>query len=194
MKFDITNYKDQKVVVQCKTLNEAVEFCSLTNQTYKIDWWFDYKEETCYDLNRKEYSNIKFYLEHNYTILEWESLNKNEFTKSDLKNGDVVLRRNGLVEIVCLETGALISKNSFNRLADLAEDLTSIGEFPSKDYDIIEVRRPKKAEDCVFYACNLKLGELVYERKEEKEETVEMIIEEIYEKLETLKKFYKKNS
>ena len=195
MKFDITNYKGEKVVVHCKTLNEAVEFCSLTNQTYKIDWWFDYKEETCYDLNRKEYSNIKFYLEHNYTILEWESLNTNKFTKSDLKNGDVVLRRDGSVQIVCLETGTLIDKDSFSRLFDLAEDLTSIGDFGSKDYDIMEVRRPQKAGDCVFYAFDRKLGELVYKRKEEEEierETAETALKEIYEKLEILKKFYKK--
>ena len=33
-----------------------------------------------------------------------------KFTKADLKSGDVVLRRNGNVEIVCLETGSFILK------------------------------------------------------------------------------------
>lgn len=100
------------------------------------------------------------------------SENKN-FTKFDLKSGDVILRRNGNVEIVCLETGSLISRDGFDILSDVHEDLTD--EYNSDcEYDIIAVRRPRRPADCQFCAFDLRWGELVYERKEEpKEMTLE---------------------
>ncbi len=89
-----------------------------------------------------------------------------EFTKADLKNGDVVKRRNGKVEIVCLETGTLISPDGYSKLEDVGEDLTDI-QCGDANFDIIAVRRPTMPKDCQFDAFYYKFGERVYERAEE---------------------------
>lgn len=171
MKFNIADYKDKKVAIHCKTYDEAMEFCKLTNRENEVDWWFDYEENTCYDINLDEYTDIKFYLSHNYTILEWEFLNGKEFTKSDLKTGDIVLRRNGDTEIVILEQQSFIAKTGYNLLSSVNEDLTSTC---SSNWDIIAVRRPVLIGDCTFSAFDANRGILIYEREE-----VEMTIEEI---------------
>lgn len=87
-----------------------------------------------------------------------------KFTKEDLKTGDVVLRRNGSVEIVCLETGSFILKDGFNYLSEINEDLKDTDKL-DRDWDIIAVRRPKRPSDCRFCAFDKGFGELVYERK-----------------------------
>lgn len=103
---------------------------------------------------------------------------KKKFTKADLKSGDVVLRRDGSVEIVCIETGSLIAKDGFNLLSEVNKDLTDIGF--ERDFDIIAVRRPKRPADCQFCAFIERFGDLVYERKDEPEE---MTFEEIFKAL-----------
>ncbi|MGN0595021.1 MAG: hypothetical protein ACI4I6_07675 [Hominimerdicola sp.] len=100
-----------------------------------------------------------------------------KFTKSDLKNGDIILRRNGDVEIVCLETGTLITQDGFNFLSDVNADLTDTDDC---EYDIIAVRRPKEPGSCQFKAFDKGYGELIYERKDEPEE---MTLKEICEAL-----------
>ena len=99
----------------------------------------------------------------------------NKFTKADLKSGDVILRRDGSVEIVCLETGTLIRKDEFNMLDELTDDLTDIFNDEDSD-DVIAVRRPKQPYECQFCAFDEGFGELVYERGDESEE---MTLEEI---------------
>ena len=96
---------------------------------------------------------------------------KKEFTKADLKNGDVIKRRDGSVQIVCLDVGTCICQtgNHYDRLIDLNDDLTHVD---NRDGDIIAVRRPLKPLHCCFDAFALDLGELVYERKEVEEMTL----------------------
>ena len=81
-----------------------------------------------------------------------------KFTKADLKSGDVILRRDGSVEIVCLETGALIRRDGFNILDELTDDLLSTFNDDDSD-DIIAVRRPKQPYHCQFCAFDEGLGE-----------------------------------
>lgn len=84
------------------------------------------------------------------------------FTKKDLQNGDVVLKRNGAVEIVMLPLGTLICKaGGYNSLSDKGEDLT--GQYSAAN-DIVKVRRPRIESECRFDAFTLELGELVYDR------------------------------
>lgn len=99
----------------------------------------------------------------------------NKFTKADLKSGDVVLRRDGSVEIVCLETGTLIRRDGFDILDELTDDLRSTFYYDDSD-DVIAVRRPKQSHECQFCAFDEGLGELVYEREDEPEE---MTLEEV---------------
>ena len=109
-----------------------------------------------------------------------------KFTKEDLKTGDVVLRRNGSVEIVCLETGALIRRDGFNILDELTDDLLSTFNDDDSD-DIIAVRRPKQPYHCQFCAFDKELGELVYERKEPEEMTLEEVCKALGKEIKIVK-------
>ena len=112
-----------------------------------------------------------------------------KFTKADLKSGDVVLRRNGVVEIVCRETDSLISKDDFNYLFNVNEDLTSGLSFGSKsDWDIVSVRRPKKPHECQFCAFDKGYGDLVYEHKEPEEMTLEEVCKALGKEVKIVKK------
>ena len=184
MKFNIEDYKS-KYVMHCKTEEEAKDFCNYLDSVEKkwcngdsyvrVNNWNKYEEKTCYSFNCGYYAPISYFIEYNYKILEWSDFMDNKFTKADLKSGDVILRRDGSVEIVCLETGTLIRKDEFNILDELTDDLTDIFNDEDSD-DVIAVRRPKQPYECQFCAFDEGFGELVYERKDEPEE---MTLEEI---------------
>ena len=179
MKFNINNYKG-KYVMHCKTEEEAKDFCKFL-ESIGLEWrsgrsylehtdWKHYMENICYDFNRRQRSSLEYYKGNNYTILEWSDFMNREFTKADLKSGDVILRRRGDVEIVCLETGTFIRQTGgWNELSDIKEDLTCkpYGDYSMSDGDIVAVRRPVKPGDCRFSAFDEKVGELVYDRGEE---------------------------
>ena len=188
MKFNINDYKG-KYVMHCKTEEEAKDFCNYLDNI-GLKWnnggsyaccnnYFIYKEQTCYDFNRGKFSAISYYEEKKYKILEWSNFMNREFTKSDLRSGDVILRRNGNVEIVCLETGTLIHQvDGWSKLSDIDEDLTyklCCNNHSIPEYDIVAVHRPTKPSDCRFSAFYAKAGELVYERKEVEEMTLEEV-------------------
>ena len=184
MRFNIEDYKG-KYVMHCKTEEEAEDFCGYLDSLgrklchekkyTKNTCWQCFTDRTCYAFNDIEYSSLGYYERHGYTILEWSDFMDNKFTKADLKSGDVILRRDGNVEIVCIETGALIRRDGFNILDELTDDLLSTFNDDDSD-DIIAVRRPKQPYHCQFCAFDEGLGELVYERGDEPEE---MTLDEI---------------
>ena len=185
MRFNIEDYKG-RYAMHCKTEEEAKDFCRYldslgrkwcNNKKYtEENYWRYYKDEICYDFNNDNaYSGTESFIRHNYKILEWSDFMNKKFTKADLKSGDVILRRDGSVEIVCLETGTLIRKDEFNILDELTDDLTDIFKDDDSD-DVIAVRRPKHPYECQFCAFDEGFGELVYERGDEPEE---MTLEEI---------------
>ena len=184
MKFNIEDYKGN-YVMHCKTEEEAKDFCGYLDSLgrklchekkyTKNTCWQCFTDRTCYAFNDIEYSSLCYYERHGYTILEWSDFMDNKFTKADLKSGDVILRRDGNVEIVCIETGALIRRDGFNILDELTDDLLSTFNDDDSD-DIIAVRRPKQPYHCQFCAFDEGLGELVYERGDEPEE---MTLDEI---------------
>ena len=55
-----------------------------------------------------------------YKVIEFDEIEDfkepKSFTKSDLRSGDVVVRRNGDAEIVCLETKTLILPDGFDKI------------------------------------------------------------------------------
>ena len=200
-KFNIADYPG-KYVMHCKTEEEANVFCkylhgigakwksgnSLLDNTY----FRIYKADTYYSFESKSYVTYGRigWQPRNYTILEfedfdWSDFMKKEFTKKDLKNGDVVKRRDGSVEIVCLESGTMICKCGWNPLRDVKDDLTDV---QYKEFDIIAVRRPKCASDCQFVAFADKRGELVYERKEVEEMTLEEVCKALGKEIKIVKK------
>lgn len=179
MKFNIDDYKGD-YAMHCETEEEAKDFCNFldsigrrwcTGMSYaKLIHYDDHKEKTCYDFNNGQYREKNYYAERDYTILEWSDFMTKNFTKADLKSGDVVLRRRGDVEIVCLETGTFIRQTGgWNELSDINEDLTCepYRDYSMSDGDIVAVRRPTKPGDCRFSAFDEKAGELIYDRGKE---------------------------
>lgn len=185
MKFDFEKYKGQKVAMHCKTEQEAIDFCNYMHENGKR--WFsgrtykqatnysDYGSETCYWFNNGTYASRTYAIEEKIEILEWSDYMNKVFTKSDLKNGDVLVKRNGYVEIVIPEIGARITKNGrFNWFSLLNEDLTN---DDGREYDIVKVYRPKSPGQCSFKEEFFEKGELIFKR--DKMEPVEVTLEEI---------------
>ena len=174
MKFDINNYKGN-YAMHCKTAEKAKDFCAYLHSMGKRwsagTFWHIYGEKTVYYFNDGYFGNIEVACKF-YTILEWEDFMNGTFTKADLKTGDVVLFRDGETEICNCELGMFIAENGWDDLDHINNDLTSC---LTKDYDIIAVRRPRKKGDCTFKAFKVELGDLVYERTE----PVEMTLEEV---------------
>ena len=91
---------------------------------------------------------------------------KKVFTKSDLKNGDVIVRQNGSVEIVMLDLGMLITCDGWNNLNEVMDDLTDEDSYYFDDgYDIVKVYRPVEKYHCSFTPSHYEHGELVYDRE-----------------------------
>ena len=92
--------------------------------------------------------------------------------KLDLSNWDVVLFRNGKVGIyngtlemfILNNDGWVDSDNINNNLI-----------CHNKDFDIIAIRRPKHKHECRFNAFEQNFGNLIYERKEPEEMTLEEV-------------------
>lgn len=193
MKFNINDYKGD-YAMHCKTEEEAESFCEYLNSlgkrwcdgdSYAEDnGWDAHKSKTCYIFNSNYRRPLKGAINDGCTILEWSDFMRDTFTRANLKNGDVIKRRNGWVEIVCLETGACITTNGFNLLSDIRDDLTDkMGE----EYDIVAVRRPLEPSDCQFCAFQHKFGELVYERKEVEEMTLEEVCKALGKEIKIVK-------
>ena len=180
MKFNINDYKGN-YVMHCKTEEEARDFLLYLSKIGK-QWrdttpyigdtnWSVNRSNTVYYFNKGTHGNM-LRVGRDYIILEWSDFMNKEFTKRKLKTGDVIQRRNGNVEIVNCELGIFISKTGWNDLNGIKDDLTSTS---MKTWDIVKVRRPKEKGDCQFCAIEEGFGELVYERKEVEELTLEEI-------------------
>lgn len=179
MRFNIDDYKG-KYVIHCKTEKEAKDFCDYLNSIGKKNCmgkeyhgdslWIWYKDALTINFNEGCQSDISYYRENNYTILEWEDFMKHTFTKDDLRTGDVILRRDGDVEIFIKELKCFICNDGeYNTPIYINDDMTSTFR---KGRDIMAVRRPKQDCDCVFSAFENKRGTLIYEREEVEEMTL----------------------
>lgn len=183
MKFDINNYEGNQYAIHCRNKQEFDEFLDyLYNNGYDhLAPTFNHRYcygDNVYYFNNGTWATLQqtktFVGVHHDIVLEWSDFNNKEFTKADLKTGDVVLRRNGEIEIVNYELGTLICKEGgYNLLSGFKNDLTHIA---MREWDIIEVRRPKEKYDCCFDAMGVsRRGILVYERKEPEEMTLEQV-------------------
>ena len=181
MKFDIENYRGN-YAMHCKTEKEARDFCSylkdtgrrwITGEPYDDKTkWNIFEENTVYYFNEGVYGECNIAMESGYKIIKWEGFMDNKFTKSDLKTGDVTLRRDGTTEIYNGELNMFITKEGWNDVENIHNDLTST---LFKEADIMAVRRPHSKHECGFYAFDSNCGELVYERKEVEEMTLEEV-------------------
>ena len=176
MKFNIDDYKGE-YAMHCETEKDADNFCEYLYKTANIMvglrlWCIS--GNYVYYFNNGTWGDKEIAIKNGYTILEWSDFMNGTFTKSDLKTGDVILRRDGNVEIVIKECNVLIKPRECNRLADINEDLTH--SF-FKDGDIVAVRRPKIPTDCQFSAFKENRGTLIYDR--ERDEVEELTLAEV---------------
>ena len=81
MRFNIEDYEG-KYVMHCKTEEEAEIFCKYLHRIGRTwssgyfylseNYWYIYKELTCYNFNHGTYGDKPYYEEEEYTILEME--------------------------------------------------------------------------------------------------------------------------
>lgn len=178
--------KDNKIAVNCKTEEEAKDFCKqmhehgmkwcngesyLKNTNYNV-----HHEGTCYYGNG-EYSSRDFAEKYNYKILECGDYMQKEFTKSDLEDGMVVEYNDNSFGKRLVVGDFLIGEDGYADLGDYNENLKSM----ASDIEIVRVYKIKRMGkiSSIMHDDNL---ELIWERKEPKK----MTVEEMRQKLEEL--------
>lgn len=179
--------KDNKIAVNCKTEEEAKDFCrQMHGQGMKWRNGESYLKNTNYYMHNEgmcyygdgEWSSLDIAENYNYKILEWSDYMQKKFTKADLEDGMVVEQRDGDMYLVL--AGMVVRKRGCNRIGDYDDDLKCAGYTGG---DIVKVYRITPGSlgcvEHVFIKCNL---ELIWERKERKK----MTVEEMREKLEEL--------
>lgn len=180
--------KDNKIAVNCKTEEEAKDFCRQMHE-HGMKWctgksymektnYEECKGETCY-YGKGEYSSRDFAEKYNYKILEWSDYMQKEFTKADLRDGMVVEYRSKSYGRRLVIGDMLIGAEGSNRLIYYNEDL--IDATGDKDFDIMriyKIQHVSRFNEILLYS-NL---ELIWERKESKK----MTVEEMRQKLEEL--------
>lgn len=180
--------KDNKIAVNCKTEEEAKDFCKRMHE-HGMKWctgksymektnYEECKGETCY-YGIGEYSSRVYAEKYNYKILEWSDYMQKEFTKADLEDGMVV-------EYRCKDYGKrmvvgnmLIGEDGSHRLEAYENDLTQ--GYAESQLSIIRVYKIKNERNFKHIMDDDNL-ELIWEHKERKK----MTVEEMQKKLEEL--------
>lgn len=184
MKFNINAYS-QNTCMHCKTKEEAKDFLSVLHKLGKT-WWnnIPYTERTCFSAGRGGNGVLYYfhkgtwatfeYRHEDQVILEWSDfMGDKSLTKSDLKTGDVCLYRNNETVIYNASLDMFITHNGgWHDGNDVNDDLTS---KVNTKYDIVAIRRPVRKCDCIFDAFVCNFGDLVYERNEPEEMTLEEV-------------------
>lgn len=178
--------KDNRIVVHCKTEEEAKDFC---RQMYKhgMVWgsgnsylscthYEEHKDKTCYD-GQGGYQSYDYFEKYRYEILEWSDYMQKNFTKSDLKDGMVVEYNDNSFGKRLVVGDFLIGEDGYADLGDYNENLKNV----VSDLEIVRVYKIKCMGkiSSIMYDVNL---ELIWERKEPKK----MTVEEMRQKLEEL--------
>ena len=187
-KFNWDEFKNKynKIAVNCKTEEEAKDFCKRMHE-HGMKWctgksymektnYEEYKGETCY-YGIGEYSSRVYAEKYNYKILEWSDYMQKNFTKSDLKDGMVVEYNDNSFGKRLVVGGFLIGEDGYADLGDYNENLKNV----VSDLEIVRVYKIKCMGkiSSIMYDVNL---ELIWERKEPKK----MTVEEMRQKLEEL--------
>lgn len=200
-KFDIKDYPG-KYVMHVKSKEDDATFrkymdsigerWSSGDKYINLSYFDDHTESLIYFFNPKNtfsrminwYKDIYTYL--NFEDFDWSDFEMNkQFTKKDLKNGDVVLRRNGNVDVVILDMGCLLNQHHGGfYLSNINDDLTSV---VSDDWDIIAVRRLTSPVGIDFRVFEYDRGTLVYERKEVEEMTLEEVCKALGKEVKIVK-------
>lgn len=179
-------FKKGKLVIHCKTENEAkrlIKWCYENDMKWgysdPYDTNFAAYENICYRYDDTiSYANYNLYKNEGYTIVSFDEMFNNTFTKRDLKAGQLVKCRNTILYKVLPTVNSLVLVNSesvYHSINYINDDLKSpIGNL----YDIMEVYDfPKYSADLLN--SDIKYRELLWQREEVKEMTVEEISKEL---------------
>lgn len=180
--------KDNKIAVNCKTEEEAKDFCrQMHGQGMKWCTGDSYLENTSYNVHNEgtcyygigEYSSRVYAEKYNYKILEWSDYMQKEFTKKYLKSGMVVEYGNESLGRRVVIGDFLVGEDGYARLENYEHNL--INRERIDGMDIVKVYKIKQGYPFgrIMEDHNL---ELIWERKEPKK----MTIEEMRQKLEEL--------
>lgn len=187
-KFNWDEFKNKynKIAVNCKTEEEAKDFCKRMHE-HGMKWctgksymektnYEEYKGETCY-VGSGMFSSYWYCNSEGYKILEWSDYMQKKFTKADLKDGMVVEYNDNSFGIRLVVGDFLIGEDGYADLGDYNENLKNV----VSDLEIVRVYKIKCMGkiSSIMYDGNL---ELIWERKEPKK----MTVEEIRKKLEEL--------
>lgn len=187
-KFNWDEFKNKynKIVVHCKTEEEAKDFCKqmhehgmkwCNGESYLKNTNYNARNEgTCY-YGAGEYSSRVFAEKYNYKILEWSDYMQKEFTKPDLKDGMVVEYNDNCFGKRLVIGGFLTGEDGYSDLGDYNENLKNV----ASGLEIVRVYKIKHIGKISSIMKNRNL-ELIWERKEPKK----MTIEEMRKKLEEL--------
>ena len=199
LKFNINDYPGNCVMhvttekqdeIFRKYLHSLGRTWSLGQKYIEFTYFGDYENNTCYEFNQNKYSNLTYFLD-GYRILEfddfdWSDFMKKEFTKADLKNGDVVKRRDGSVEILVSDLHVFVGDHGdYAEMGCINDDLTS---SCGTNRDIIAVRRINCNYGNPFQTFQHEYGTLVYERKEVEEMTLEEVCKALGKEIKIVKK------
>lgn len=104
--FDWEEFINDRILVHCKTEEEAVDFfkkCEKNKEIKRLKmsskktYWECCKERTCYNVSGKVlmYSPKEHYKNYGYKIIEWSDyMNNKEFSKSSLVELNAIILRN----------------------------------------------------------------------------------------------------
>ena len=187
-KFNWDEFKNKynKIAVNCKTEEEAKDFCKRMHE-HGMKWCTgkSYMEKTNYEECKGEtcytgfgmFSSYWYYNSEGYKILEWSDYMQKKFTKADLKDGMVVEYNDNSFGKRLVVGGFLIGEDGYADLGDYNENLKNV----VSDLEIVRVYKIKCMGkiSSIMYDVNL---ELIWERKEPKK----MTVEEMRQKLEEL--------
>ena len=178
--------KDNKIAVNCKTEEEAKDFCKRMHE-HGMKWctgksymektnYEECKGETCY-VGSGMFSSYRYYNSEGYKILEWSDYMQKKFTKADLKDGMVVEYNDNSFGKRLVVGDFLIGEDGYADLGDYNENL----KIMESDIEIVRVYKIKRMGkfSSIMKKHNL---ELIWERKEPKK----MTVEEMRQKLEEL--------
>lgn len=197
-KFDISKYVGMYAMC-CKTQEQAdvfYKYMRTATDNYSVDgfslnisaMWSKYKSDTCYFFNEDMFSTDihKGYTYLNFEDFDWSDfMSKKEFTKKDLRDGDVVKLRSGAIRIVLLDKKCLLDKHTGGyKLDNIEDDLT---HNCVEECDIMAVRRINDPELINFSAFAIGRGELVYERKEAEEMTLAEVCKALGKEIKIVK-------
>ena len=169
--------KDNKIAVNCKTEEEAKDFCrQMHGQGMKWRNGESYLKNTNYYMHNEgmcyygdgEWSSLDIAENYNYKILEWSDYMQKKFTKSDLKDGMVVEYNDNYFGKRLVIGGFLTGEDGYADLGDYNEKLKNV----ASGLEIVRVYKIKHIGKISSIMKNRNL-ELIWERKEPKKMTNE---------------------